>query len=126
MLLHLTEHSSESLQSQVIRQIRAKILAGELTENDILPSIRVFSRDNKVSAITIRRSYELLEREGLIHSRVGKGFYVTGIDNNTKKTMAIEKLEENYGSAVRNAFEEGLSEDEIRKSMDKVIKKHRK
>jgi GntR family transcriptional regulator len=114
MLLHLTDLSSEPLQGQIIRQIRAKILAGELKEDKQLPSIRVFAKDNLVSAITVRRAYENLERAGLIHSKIGKGFFVAGISNDLKKKMAKERLIEIINPAVKTAFEEGLTEEDIK------------
>ena len=69
MLLNLTDLSDESLQSQISRQIRAKILSGELAAGEVLPSIRGLARDQHVSVITVQRGYENLERDGLIHSR---------------------------------------------------------
>jgi GntR family transcriptional regulator len=75
MLLNLTDLSDESLQNQLSRQVRAKILNGELMAGEMLPSIRSLAREQRVSVITIQRGYETLEREGLIHSRRGKGFF---------------------------------------------------
>ena len=77
MFLNLTELSEETLQSQIIRQIRAKILSGDLSTHENLPSIRAFAREHHISVITIQRAYEQLERERLIHSRRSKGFFVS-------------------------------------------------
>ncbi|MCB0317005.1 MAG: GntR family transcriptional regulator, partial [Calditrichaeota bacterium] len=81
MILNLTDISDEPLQSQISRQVRAKILAGELGAGDNLPSIRGLARDQRVSVITVQRAYEYLEREGLIHSRRGKGFFVSELSD---------------------------------------------
>ena len=77
MLLNLTDLSAEPLQSQIVRQVRAKILTGELTTGSDLPSIRRQAREQRISVITVQRAYETLERQGLIHSRRGKGFFVS-------------------------------------------------
>ena len=69
MILSLTDLSDESLQSQIARQIRAKVLAGDLGAEDVLPSIRGLAREQRISVITVQRAYEALERDGLIHSR---------------------------------------------------------
>ena len=74
MILHLSELSSEPLQAQIVRQIRAAILAGSLSEGELLPSIRTLARESKVSVITVQRAYGTLENEGVIRSRRGKGF----------------------------------------------------
>ena len=66
MLLNLTDLSNEPLQHQIIRQVRARILAGALIVGDSLPSIRGLAREQHISVITVQRAYEILEREGLI------------------------------------------------------------
>ena len=113
MLLNLTDLSDEPLQSQISRQIRAKILAGELAAGDVLPSIRGLARDVHVSVITVQRGYEQLERDGLIHSRRGKGFFVSEIQEGRKKEMARHKFIEDMRPLLAEAFAEGLSGDEI-------------
>ena len=84
MILNLTDLSDEPLQSQIVRQIRAKILAGELTAGANLPSIRMLAKEQKVSVITVQRAYERLLRDNLIHSRRGKGFFVSKIEKEEK------------------------------------------
>jgi GntR family transcriptional regulator len=113
ILLNLTDLSSEPLHAQISRQIRARILAHELTDNEALPSIRVMAREHKVSVITVQRAYEDLEREGLIRSRRGKGFFVSAISEETKKTMAEERLAAALSSLLDDALAEGLSPQQI-------------
>jgi GntR family transcriptional regulator len=113
MLLNLTDLSDEPLQSQISRQIRAKILAGELTAGELLPSIRGLAREVHVSVITVQRGYEQLERDGLIHSRRGKGFFVSEIREGRKKDMARHKFIEDLKPLLAEAFAEGMTGDEI-------------
>jgi len=123
MLLNLTDQSSESLQSQIIRQVRAKILSGELSAETNLPSIRKLARQQHVSVITVQRAYEELERENLIHSRRGKGFFVSEIRDNKKKIMAKERLTENLEFPVLAALAEGLSPEDVREVVERVLEK---
>ncbi|MDH3216359.1 MAG: GntR family transcriptional regulator [Candidatus Krumholzibacteria bacterium] len=113
MILSLTDLSGESLQSQIARQIRAKVLAGELGADDALPSIRGLARDQHISVITVQRAYEALERDGLIHSRRGKGFFVSELSKETKKEMAKGRLAEKLAPQLKAAVAEGLSADDI-------------
>jgi GntR family transcriptional regulator len=124
MLLNLTDLSDEPLQRQISRQIRAKILAGELAAGTDLPSIRKFARQHKVSVITVQRAYENLEGENLIHSRRGKGFFVSELSEKTKKEKANERLFEKLESPIVAALEEGLSQEEIKIIMEKILKKN--
>lgn len=126
MLLHLTDLSSEPLQSQIIRQTRAKILSGELSAGTSLPSIRELSRDQHVSVITVQRAYEALLREGLIHSRRGKGFFVSELRDNEKLTMAKERLRDTITPLIVSAANEGMSKKDILETIDLILKKNGK
>lgn len=121
MLLNLTDLSDEPLQSQISRQIRAKILSGDLVAGIMLPSIRKLAREQKVSVITVQRGYEALENEGLIHSRRGKGFFVSSLKNNQKKEMAETRLAETLRPIINNAVDEGMSNQEIERVVAELL-----
>jgi GntR family transcriptional regulator len=126
MLLNLTDLSDEPLQSQISRQIRAMVLSGELEAGSLLPSIRALARDQHVSVITVQRGYESLERDGLIHSRRGKGFFVSKIHEERKKEMAKLRLMDDLEPLLAAAFAEGMSAEEIIEAFEITLQKHRK
>ena len=113
MLLQVTDVSEEPLHSQVSRQIRAKILAGDLVDGHSLPSIRGLAREARVSVITIQRAYEDLEREGLIVARRGKGFFVTSMSDDRKQRLARERFHEALVPVVAEARAEGLDDSQL-------------
>lgn len=121
MILNLTDLSEEPLQSQIYRQVRAMILANEINAGTMLPSIRGLAREQKVSVITVQRGYEMLEREGLIISRRGKGFYVTDVKDNKKKELAEQHLEEKLRPVFQIAKDEGMNEIEIKEVINKLL-----
>ncbi len=123
MLLNLTDISDEPLQGQISRQIRAKIMQAELESDAGLPSIRELAREGKVSVITVQRAYEILEREGLIHARRGKGFFVSEMSDKAKKELTMGRLVKSLGPIIRTALEEGLSAREIKKTIDDISEK---
>ena len=122
MILNLTDLSDEPLQGQISRQIRAKILNGELQAGESLPSIRGLSKDTKVSVITVQRAYETLEREELIHSRRGKGFFVSELKTSRKRTMAEQRLIDGVIPLLDNALAEGLDKEEILQIIENQLK----
>jgi GntR family transcriptional regulator len=121
MLLHLTDLSAEPLQGQIVRQIGAKILAGDLAAGADLPSIRKLARDHHISVITVQRAYETLENEGLIHSRRGKGFFVTELSTETRKRLARERLKAKLIPKIKAALAEGLSTEEIQTIIHEIF-----
>ena len=123
MILNLSELSDEPLHAQISRQIRAKILSEGLTGGDTLPSIRGLAKDQRVSVITVQRAYEDLEREGLLQSRRGKGFWVAPIPEGRKQTMAKKRFAEALGELVAHAAAEGLSGADMRRILDEQLGK---
>lgn len=121
MLLNLTDLSDEPLQSQIARQIRAKILADELLAGTSLPSIRILAKEQKVSVITVQRAYESLIREHLIHSRRGKGFFVSEVAQDEKKEIAKQRLNEKLERPVLDAIAEGLTRKDIQRVIGEIL-----
>jgi len=123
MILNLTDLSNEPLQSQIYRQIRSLILAGDLKAGEMLPSIRGLAREVKVSVITVQRGYEILEKEGLIISRRGKGFFVSELHAHKKKELAEQRLKEKISPIIELAQSEGMSINEIEKIIKNLLKR---
>ena len=123
MHLSLSDISDEPLQSQISRQIRALILAGGVPAGEMLPSIRALAREQRVSVITVQRGYENLERDGLIHSRRGKGFFVSEIRDDRKKAMARQRLIDDLGPLLKAASSEGMSTGEIARTFKTLLRK---
>ena len=121
MLLNLSEKSTEPLHGQISRQIRARILADRLKEGDGLPSIRTMARQHQVSVITIKRAYEDLEREGLIHARRGKGFFVSPLTAKERDRLAFDRFRDALRPIIKDARAQGLDADRIHKLIDSVV-----
>ena len=47
---------------QIVDQIKLLIRNGELKENDNLPSVRTLSKELKISALTVKKAYDTLEK----------------------------------------------------------------
>ncbi len=122
MILNLSDLSDEPLHAQISRQIRAKILVGDLDGGDALPSIRGMAKGQRVSVITVQRAYDDLEREGLLRSRRGKGFWVTDIPDGRKNTMAEDRFADALKKLVGHAAAEGLSQTDMRRILEQLLK----
>jgi len=122
MILNLSELSDEPLHAQISRQIRAKILVGDLDGGDALPSIRGMAKGQRVSVITVQRAYDDLEREGLLRSRRGKGFWVSELPNGRKNTMAEDRFADALKRLVDYAAAEGLSQADMRRILEQLLK----
>jgi GntR family transcriptional regulator len=123
VILNLSDLSEEPLHAQVSRQIRAKILSEVLASGEPLPSIRHLAKEQRVSVITVQRAYDDLEREGLVRSRRGKGFWVAPIPEQAKHEMAEHRFSQALGELVARAAAEGLSGAGMRRILEKLLEK---
>jgi DNA-binding transcriptional MocR family regulator len=65
-----------SLATDLAARLRARIDAGELAPGERLPAVRDLARTEHVSPAVAGEAYALLQREGRLVSRVGRGTYV--------------------------------------------------
>src|SRR5262245_4373465 len=86
-----------------------------------LPSIRGLAADQRVSVITVQRAYESLEREGLIHSRRGKGFFISELHDHEKKDIASMSLAQNISPYIAAAISEGLRPQDVKAVVEQVL-----
>ena len=94
---------------QIVNQLKNEIVTGELTPGEALPSIRMLAADLSVSVITTKRAYEELEKEGLIRSVAGKGFYVCESNKDYLKEKQLMMLEKRLAELISDARQAGMS-----------------
>ena len=121
MFLNLTDVSDEPLHHQISRQVRAKILTGEMADGDSLPSIRGLARESRVSVITVQRAYDDLEREGLILARRGKGFFVRAMTGRRKSKLARQRFRAALEPTVAEGRAEGLEDSEMSEIFHQLV-----
>ena len=92
--INILPQGTLAIYEQIVLQMKNAIVTGELKPGEALPSIRALAADLQVSVITTKRAYEELEKEGLLRSVAGKGFYVCEYNKDyllEKQMMMIEK-----------------------------------
>ena len=98
-----------AIYEQIVNQLKNEIVTGELTPGEALPSIRMLAADLSVSVITTKRAYEELEKEGLIRSVAGKGFYVCESNKDYLKEKQLMMLEKRLAELISDARQAGMS-----------------
>ena len=110
----IISNSSEApIYEQIVSQIKAQIMSGQLSEGDALPSMRVLAKDLKISIITTKRAYEDLERDGYITSVTGKGSFVRGLSEEYVRNNIRYAIEELFDAAVDKALVGNVSKEEL-------------
>ena len=105
MKIIINNSSMVPIYEQIMDQIKAQITAGDLKENDVLPSVRTLAKELKISALTVKKAYDNLEEEGYTVTVHGKGTYVAAA--NTER-MREEQLRQTLTMLFRKAAGAGL------------------
>lgn len=114
MILQIEHNAPVPIYEQLIAEIEKLIEAGDLKENDPLPSIRQLALQVDVAINTVARAYQELERKGLVVSNGRKGTFVR---NNTPepglnrdfKDLIIEMIRQGKGKKeIQQAFNQSI------------------
>ena len=118
MKIIINSSSMVPIYEQIMDQIKAQITAGDLRENDVLPSVRTLAKDLKISALTVKKAYDNLEQEGYTVTVHGKGTYVAAA--NTERILEDQRreVESDLEKAVEKGRRCGLKDEEIRELFD--------
>ena len=71
-----------------------------------------------MSVITTKRAYEELEKEGLIRSVAGKGFYVCEYNTDYLKEKQLVMIEKRLGEIVSDVKHAGISKEDFLEMAD--------
>jgi DNA-binding transcriptional regulator YhcF (GntR family) len=83
---------------QIIEHFSRALIKGELRVGDRIPSIRELSVALKVNTNTIQRAYQEMEREDLICSERGKGYFVM------ENEQVVAKVKQNMVNEAMSRF----------------------
>ncbi len=106
---------------QIEDQIKAAILRGEVSEGDVLPSIRALARDLRVSVITTTRAYAELVADGLVANVPGKGYFVLPRDAGLVREQVLRETEAHFADGVAAARLADVDDDEIRAILELIL-----
>lgn len=121
MRIIINSSSMVPIYEQITDQIKTLIRGGELKENDNLPSVRVLSRDLRISALTVKKAYDSLEEEGFAVTVHGKGTYVAAVNRSLLLEEQKKDLEEDLEAAVQKGRRYGISDEDIRSLFELIL-----
>ena len=103
MKIIINSSSMVPIYEQIMDQIKAQITAGDLRENDILPSVRTLAKDLKISALTVKNTY------------------VAAADAERMLEEQRREVESDLEKAVEKGRRCGLKDEEIRELFDLIM-----
>ena len=100
-MIVIDSQSRQPIYEQICTQIKNNILSGELKQEEMLPSVRTFAKELRVSALTVKKAYDALEQEGFIVTVHGKGSFVSGVN----QELRMEEKRKEVGKILRTLCE---------------------
>ena len=121
MHIILNNSSMIPIYEQIVDQVKNQIIAGEISENEALPSVRTLSAELKISALTVKKAYDRLEEEGFVVTVHGKGTFVAATDKELAVEARRKAVEDDFTSAIEKAKNVGMTADEIREIVEIIL-----
>lgn len=118
MNIIITNSGGTPIYEQIASQIKGMIMSGQLREGDALPSMRALAQDLRISVITTKRAYEILESEGFIESFTGRGSFVSAADPAMLREQNLRIIEEHLSKAANIAKQSGISAKELSEMLE--------
>ncbi|NLB89632.1 MAG: GntR family transcriptional regulator [Clostridiales bacterium] len=103
---------------QILSYIKRGIVAGQIVDNDELPSRRVLSALLGVNPNTIQKAYRMLEDEELISSRSGAISYMT-LDEVKTQQVREELMKSDILNVLAATRQMGISKTELMALIEK-------
>ena len=109
----ISNSSMQPIYEQIVTQVKAKIMNGELKEQTMLPSVRTLAKEIKVTALTVKKAYDALDEEGFIVTVHGKGSFVTLANQGILLEEKKKEVEADFDMAIRKGRSCGMSDQEL-------------
>ena len=120
MEVTLSHRSQKPIYQQLYDQVSAQIIRGDLERDELLPPIRTVAKELRISVITVKKAWELLERDGLVYGVVGRGSFVENLSREDRETKRTRSLSEKLKQGIEHCRDMGLSLDEILESVQSI------
>ncbi len=118
MNIIISNSSNIPIYEQVKEQIKSKIISNELKVGELLPSIRSLAKDLRISVITTKNAYEVLEQEGYVETIASKGTYVANKNVELIREEQLKKVENLIDTAVSIAKISKISKEEMQSMLN--------
>lgn len=117
-MFSLNYDSREPIYEQLYNNVVKLVALGVLKPDEQLPTVRALAKDVGVNPNTVAKVYQMLERDNIIYSVVGRGSFIAhSASPESLKMLTASRL---IGEAIDKALELGITKDDI----NSIVKEH--
>lgn len=121
MKIIISNTSQVPIYEQIIRQVKDLIIKGELSPGEGLPSVRNLASTLRISALTVKKAYDGLEKEGFVVTVQGKGSFVSSLGGEIVSEQSKRAVEVSMEETVRLARLAHMSKEEVKQLVDIIM-----
>lgn len=118
-------HASKPIYEQIAELIKKRIIRGELSAGEKLPSVRELAIEVNVNPNTVQRTYRELEMMDIAVSKRGQGTFVTE-DTEVITTIREEMKTEILRHFIQQMYEMGYTKEEIKRGVTDYLDREEK
>ena len=107
---------------QIMHQITDAIVAGRIAPGEKLASHRDLAAQLVVAPLTVKKAYDELEREGLLHTQRGRGTFVSDTLPAIDADEARGRLRDPAQRLLTEARRGGIPRDDVIALIDEIWK----
>lgn len=115
-------HSSLPIYEQIAELIKKRIIRGEISAGEKLPSVREMALEVNVNPNTVQRTYRELEMMKIVETKRGQGTFVTE-NKEIIDTVRNEMKTEIFEHFTEQMFEMGYTKEEIKRDLAEFLAK---
>jgi GntR family transcriptional regulator len=112
MLIHIDPHGGTPIYRQVMDQVSALVMTGQLASGEQLESVAALSGRLRVNPMTISKAYSQLVHDGLLVRRPGIGLFVREFKPRERDEARLALLNESMEKTAVLANQLGVEEGE--------------
>lgn len=112
MLLHISSDGTP-IYRQIVNQIQYRIISGQLSAGNELPTIRGLAQSLRVNPNTVARAYRELEHDGLVEKRRTTGTFVAEFSDKQSVAQRRKLLAPHLDKLLIQSRQLGFTADEL-------------
>lgn len=122
MRLNINSEIETSIYQQIAHEIRRSIAIGSIRKGEQIPSVREVAIQLNVNPNTVLRAYKVLEEEGIIVMKTGKGTFLVKGSASERMRECMDILVKHVDRALMEARLLLIEKDQLLKLFNQRLK----
>lgn len=115
-------HSSLPIYEQIAELIQKRIIRGDISAGEKLPSVREMALEMNVNPNTVQRTYRELEIMKIVETKRGQGTFVTE-NTDVIDTIRNDMKKQVFEQFTEQMFEMGYTKEDIKRDLAAFLEK---